>query len=565
MICNHCMEIFRLADTVELNNAWLVGLSVTLMLLALWALLVASSALLYQGIRLVGLKVLEQAADALRKRARLSAALLSFVVVVAGIAVLGFSLWAKKDLAPHFNALLGGVTAEGLADVGRGAGLLVLLMAAFLALERAASQLLVRVERRLNEWQLPPEHRAHAQKAMEQGPGFIKLLLAYFAVGLALASLQLPAVLDWLIGTTLFVLLAISGGRLAVSLLHLASERLVGTWAAKSTATKYEEYFLALGRLLPVGQKSLEAIVYISVATLVIRRFQGLEFFAPYGPVLIRVIALFFAASVVVEFVRLLIARAFKVDGSNLDDAARRRNTFVSLIQSASKYLVYFLVGMMVLSDLGVDPTPILAGAGIVGLTVGLGSQAIVTDMVNGVFLLFEDQILNGDYIRINDTEGVVEEITPRITRIRDRFGRLHILRNGEVKNVINYSRGWTLAIVDMAVAYESDLKKVMDVIRQVCEQVPMLSQGKVSEIPKLLGIESMDESWMTMRIEAKVQPGTHFDVKRLLNRLLIEAFTANGLEFPYPKGVEYEGGPLLPATSEAPQEEPQALAASHR
>ncbi|CAM4514922.1 MULTISPECIES: mechanosensitive ion channel family protein [Myxococcus] len=559
------MEIFRLADTVELNNAWLVGLSVTLMLLALWALLVASSALLYQGIRLVGLKVLEQAADALRKRARLSAALLSFVVVVAGIAVLGFSLWAKKDLAPHFNALLGGVTAEGLADVGRGAGLLVLLMAAFLALERAASQLLVRVERRLNEWQLPPEHRAHAQKAMEQGPGFIKLLLAYFAVGLALASLQLPAVLDWLIGTTLFVLLAISGGRLAVSLLHLASERLVGTWAAKSTATKYEEYFLALGRLLPVGQKSLEAIVYISVATLVIRRFQGLEFFAPYGPVLIRVIALFFAASVVVEFVRLLIARAFKVDGSNLDDAARRRNTFVSLIQSASKYLVYFLVGMMVLSDLGVDPTPILAGAGIVGLTVGLGSQAIVTDMVNGVFLLFEDQILNGDYIRINDTEGVVEEITPRITRIRDRFGRLHILRNGEVKNVINYSRGWTLAIVDMAVAYESDLKKVMDVIRQVCEQVPMLSQGKVSEIPKLLGIESMDESWMTMRIEAKVQPGTHFDVKRLLNRLLIEAFTANGLEFPYPKGVEYEGGPLLPATSEAPQEEPQALAASHR
>ncbi|WP_237079134.1 mechanosensitive ion channel family protein [Myxococcus xanthus] len=559
------MEIFRLADTVELNNAWLVGLSVTLMLLALWALLVASSALLYQGIRLVGLKVLEQAADALRKRARLSAALLSFVVVVAGIAVLGFSLWAKKDLAPHFTALLGGVTAEGLANVGRGVGLLVLLMAAFLVLERAASQLLVRIERRLNEWELHPKQRAHAQKAMEQGPGFIKLLLAYFAVGLALASLQLPAVLDWLIGTTLFVLLAISGGRLAVSLLHLASERLVGTWSAKSTATKYEEYFLALGRLLPVGQKSLEAIVYISVATLVIRRFQGLEFFAPYGPVLIRVIALFFAASVVVEFVRLLIARAFKVDGPNPDDATRRRNTFVALIQSASKYLVYFLVGMMALSDIGVDPTPILAGAGIVGLTVGLGSQAIVTDMVNGVFLLFEDQILNGDYIRINDTEGVVEEITPRITRIRDRFGRLHILRNGEVKNVINYSRGWTLAIVDMAVAYESDLKKVMDVIGQVCEQVPMLSQGKVSEIPKLLGIESMDESWMTMRIEAKVQPGTHFDVKRLLNRLLIEAFNANGLEIPYPKGVEYEGGPLLPATSEAPQEEPQALAASQR
>ncbi|NVI99677.1 mechanosensitive ion channel family protein [Myxococcus sp. AM009] len=559
------MEIFQLADTVELNNAWLVGLSVTLLLLALWAVLVVSSALLYQGIRLVGVKALEQAADTLRKRARLSAALLSFVVVIAGIAVLGVSLWAKKDLAPHFNALLAGVTVEGLAALGRGAGLLVLLMMAVLVLERAARRLLVRLERRLNAWQLPPEHKAHAQKAMEQGPGFIKLLLAYFAVGMAVASLQPPAAFAWLIDTVLFVLLAISGGRLTVSLLHLMSGRLVGTWSEKSTATKYEEYFMALIRLLPVGQKSLEAIVYISVATLIIRRFQGLELFAPYGPVLIRVIALFFAASVVVEFVRLLIARAFKVDGLDLDDSARRRNTFVALIQGASKYLVYFLVGMMVLSDLGVDPTPILAGAGIVGLTVGLGSQAIVTDMVNGIFLLFEDQILNGDYIRINDTEGVVEEITPRITRIRDRFGRLHILRNGEVKNVINYSRGWTLAVVDMAVAYECDLKKVMNVIGQVCEQVPMLSQGKVTEMPKLLGIESMDESWMTLRIEAKVRPGTHFDVKRLLNRLLFEAFTANGLEIPYPKSVEYEGASLLPATSAPPQEEPQALAASDR
>jgi small conductance mechanosensitive channel len=560
------MGLFRLADTVELNNAWLVGLSVTLLLLALWAVLVTSTALLYHGIRLMGVKALEQVADGLRKRARLSAALLSFVVVIVGIAVLGFSLWAKQDLEPHFTALLAGVTREGLVALGRGVGLLLLLLAAFLVLERAARQLLVKLERRLSEWQLRPEHRAHAQKALEQGPSFIKLVLAYFAVGVVVTSLQPPAALEWLADTTIFVLLSISGGRLAVSLLHLMSGRLVESWEVKSKDTKYEEYFVSLSRLLPVGQRSLEAIVYISVATLIVRRFQGLEAFAPYGPVLIRVIALFFAASVVVEFVRLLIARAFKVDGPDLNDAARRRNTFVALIQSASKYLVYFLVGMMVLSDLGVDPTPILAGAGIVGLTVGLGSQAIVTDLVNGIFLLFEDQILNGDYIRINETEGVVEEITPRITRIRDRFGRLHILRNGEVKNVINYSRGWTLAVVDMAVAYECDLKKVMDVIRQVCEQVPMLAQGKVSEMPKLLGIESMDESWMTVRIEARVQPGTHFDVKRLLNRLLFEAFNANGLEIPYPKSVQYEGATLLPAPLAAPpQEEPQALAVANR
>src|SRR4029078_12380597 len=137
------------------------------------------------------------------------------------------------------------------------------------------------------------------------------------------------------------------------------------------------------------------------------------------------------------------------------DDVQRRRSTFVQLLQSVFKYVIYFCVSMMVLSDFGIDPTPILAGAGIVGLTVGLGAQTLVQDLLSGIFLLVEDQILNGDYIRIGETEGLVEEITPRVTRIRDRYGRLHIVRNGEIKNVINYSRGWTLAVVDMSVAYE--------------------------------------------------------------------------------------------------------------
>ncbi len=560
------MESFRLVDTVELNNAWLVGLGVVVLLLVLWGALEVSTSLLYQGIRLTGVKVLEPVAASLRKRARLVAALLSFVVVVAGIAGLGLSLWAGKDLAPEFKALLGGVTAQGLSALGRAVGLLALLLVGFMVLDRAARRLLVRVERWLNGLQLPSEQMAHAHKALTLGPGFIKLALAYLAVDLIVASLQPPAAVEWLIVTAVIVLLSISGGRLAVALLNLVLDRMLASWESRTQGTRYEEYFEAFSRLAPVGQRSLEAIVYISVATLIIRRFEGLEAFAPYGPVLIRVIALFFAASVVVEFVRLLIARGFKVDGPDLNDSARRRNTFVALIQSASKYLIYFLVVMMVLDDLGLDPAPILAGAGIVGLTVGLGSQAIVTDMVSGVFLLFEDQILNGDYIRVNDTEGVVEEIMPRITRIRDRYGRLHILRNGEIKNVINYSRGWTLAVVDMAVAYECDLKRVMEVIGQVCEQVPMLAQDKVIEVPKLLGIESMDESWMTMRIEAKVVPGAHFDVKRLLNKLLFEAFIANGLEIPYPKAVEYDGGLVVPAAPSAESPEaPQALASSQR
>src|SRR5262249_17918097 len=143
------------------------------------------------------------------------------------------------------------------------------------------------------------------------------------------------------------------------------------------------------------------------------------------------------------------------------------------LIQNIVKYIVYFCVCMMILRDLGIDPTPILAGAGIVGLTVGLGAQKIVQDLLAGLLLLFEDQILQGDYIRIGETEGTVEQLSLRITRVRDRLGRLHILRNGEVQNVINYSRGWTLAVVEMTVAYEDDLAKAMRVIGEVGARLP--------------------------------------------------------------------------------------------
>ena len=228
----------------------------------------------------------------------------------------------------------------------------------------------------------------------------------------------------------------------------------------------------------------------------------------------------------------------------------RRRSTFIRLLQNISKYVIYFCACMMVLSDLGVDPTPILAGAGIVGLTVGLGSQTIVQDLLSGIFLLFEDQILKGDYIRIGETEGTVEEITLGVTRIRDRFGRLHILRNGEIKNVINYSRGWTLAVVEMSVAYEDDLGKAMKVIAEVTARLPELLPGKVIEVPKVMGLESMDDSCLRVRIETKVAPGCHFDAKRALNLLLVEGFRANNLEIPYPKSVEISQPGDTPAHS---------------
>ncbi len=545
------MVISRLAATPELNNVLLVGSAVLFCLVVSWSLLVITSFLLRQGIRASGIQALRPLADGLYRQGRLLASLLSIPIIAAGVGLLGYALWSGRDLQPWFDSALGEVTPDVLRALGRGAGLVVLMLVGFYTLQRGGQRLVVRAERTLRERQLPAAQLVHVEKLLALLPSVVNLALAYIVVSAVLPAMSLPAAIEWLISTVVYILLLVTCGRALVFLLYFLSERLVSSWEARSRGTPSEEYYAVLRRLLPVGQKSLEAITYLSVATLIVRRFQTLEPVAPYGPILIRVVAMFFAASVLVELSRVMINRVLVATEPIADDVKRRRQTFVNLMQSIIKYAIYFCLSMMVLSDLGMDPTPILAGAGIVGLTVGLGAQTIVADLLNGIFLLFEDQILNGDYVRIEDTEGTVDEITPRVTRIRDRFGRLHIMRNGEIKNVINYSRGWTLAVVEMSVAYEADLKKALRVINEASAELPTLLPGKALETPQVMGIEAIDDWRLRVRIETRVSPGCHYEVKRLLHLLLVERFRANGLELPYPKQVGLS--PAEPASEPGP------------
>ena len=135
----------------------------------------------------------------------------------------------------------------------------------------------------------------------------------------------------------------------------------------------------------------------------------------------------------------------------------------------ALQYLVYFCAAIIVLKQLGVDPGPVLAGAGILGLAVGLGAQNLVNDLVSGFFILFEDYYLVGDYICLDDdTEGFVEQIDLRCTRIRDDDGRLHIVRNGNIEKVLHFSKGYAVAVVEVRIAYDADLERVYEVLESV-------------------------------------------------------------------------------------------------
>jgi small conductance mechanosensitive channel len=545
------MHLFRIAESTELNNAGIVGILALCALVATWLVVALSIFLIRKIGQFLRIGALRSLTDGYVKTARLIAVIVSFAIAIGGAVVLGYALWRHVDLQPRVETIMGQITDDTLSAVARSIGTVVLFLVAFYVLKVGCQRLVARIRGRLS-----PRARAERQQLFLERfflhlPPAINLAVVYALLGLAAEAFHLPGQVGWFLLTVVYVLVLLACGRALVMLAHLVSESLIATWETKNKGSKLEEYYTALRRLLPVIQRSIEAIVYVSVATLLVHRFETLEPFAPYGPLLVRVISIFLAASVLVEVVRVLVGRLLLASPSADDDTQRRRATFVGLIQTIVKYIVYFCVCMMVLTELGIDPTPILAGAGILGLTVGLGAQKIVQDVLNGLLLLFEDQILQGDYIKIGDTEGVVEQLSLRITRVRDRLGRLHILRNGEVQNVINYSRGWTLTVVEIGVSYKDDLGKALRVIGEVCARLPALMPGHVIDVPQVKGIETFGDASLTVRVETRVTPGSHYDVKRTLNRMLVDSFNTNHLA-PSPTSVKVSPGPTAAAPEQS-------------
>jgi small conductance mechanosensitive channel len=218
---------------------------------------------------------------------------------------------------------------------------------------------------------------------------------------------------------------------------------------------------------------------------------------------------------------------------SGLDETTRRRReTMAPLVKSAFGYAAYFVVAVLILGSLGFNPMPFLAGAGILGLVVGFGAQSLINDVVSGFFVLFEDTYLVGDTIETGSARGVVEGIEFRTTRIRDGDGRLHILRNGDIKEVINYSKDYTVAVVLVDVPYDADLRSIFATLRAAGEQV-------CSENPDVLqptqvdGITAFGVSTMTVRTSTRVMPGRHESVAAALRLAIKEAFDGQPFHAP--------------------------------
>ena len=216
----------------------------------------------------------------------------------------------------------------------------------------------------------------------------------------------------------------------------------------------------------------------------------------------------------------------------------KKTNTLVGLSKSLLRYTIYIIMVISVLNVLNIPTESILATAGLGGLAIGFGAQNLVKDIISGFFILFEDQYAVGDYISIDDATGTVENMGLRTTKIRSFKGDLHIIPNGDIKTVINHSRGNSTAIIDVAIAYETDINKATEILSSICNEYYEDNSDIVVEQPKVLGITNFGDSDVNLRIIAKTLPLNQWGVERGIRKKIKEAFQEGGIEVPYPKRI---------------------------
>lgn len=221
-------------------------------------------------------------------------------------------------------------------------------------------------------------------------------------------------------------------------------------------------------------------------------------------------------------------------------ELAQRRETISQISIRTVEVVVLVIGGLTVLSTFGIDIAPVLAGAGVLGIAIGFGAQAIVRDVIGGIFIIVEDQYRKGDVVKIADTAGMVESITLRRTVLRDLDGIVHSVPNGLVAVASNYTHGWSRVNLDIEVAYKEDLDRVRTVMDRVGTELAADPDwaARILEAPKVLRVDALGQSGITLKVLATTLPLAQWDVAGELRRRIKAAFDREGIEIPFPHRV---------------------------
>jgi small conductance mechanosensitive channel len=216
--------------------------------------------------------------------------------------------------------------------------------------------------------------------------------------------------------------------------------------------------------------------------------------------------------------------------------AEQRIDALTSVLRSLLTFVIYGIAVFMVMGQVGIELGPLIAGAGIIGVALGFGSQSLVKDFLSGVFILVEDQFGVGDIVELDgQTAGVVDAVSLRTTRLRAVDGTLWHVPNGEIRRVGNKSQHWSRALIDVEVAYNTDLDHAESVIASTAEELAA-GDPDVIEAPEVWGVERLGAHGISIRLVVKTRPSEQFRLSRELRRRIKAAFDREGIEIPFPQ-----------------------------
>jgi small conductance mechanosensitive channel len=376
------------------------------------------------------------------------------------------------------------------------------------------------------------------------------LAIGYVVVGFVVWALRIHGGSSFVLRGTLLTLLILGLAQLAVmGVRHLVD------WLfaiGKDLRERYPMLQARADRYLPFVQGVLRWVVYAFVALAVLQAW-GVDSFAwlatPEGR---EVVGRFFSIAVVVvvalivwEMISVVIERRLsRLDTARGRMSSARLRTLLPFARRALLVTLIVMVGLIVLSEIGIDTAPLIAGAGVIGIAIGFGAQSLVKDVITGIFILMEDSIAVGDIADLGGHSGVVESMTMRSVRLRDYDGHVHTVPFSAVTTVRNMTKDFSFAVFNIGVAYRENVDDVIAVMRDVAESLRKDADYApyILEALDVGGLDKFGDSSVMIIARLKVLPAQQWRIGREYNRRLKAEFDRRGIEIPFPQQTVWPG-----------------------
>ncbi len=262
----------------------------------------------------------------------------------------------------------------------------------------------------------------------------------------------------------------------------------------------------------------------------------------------IKLVIIIVGTILIYKILARIITKAVRIavvpDGSMSKDSEKKReDTLIRIFNGALKVILITLAILMSLQEIGVQIGPILAGAGIVGLAFGFGGQYLIKDLISGLFIILENQYRIGDVIIVDSTGGLVEDISLRMTTLRDLDGVVHHIPHGEIKKISNMSKKFSRVNLDIGVSYNSDLQHVIDVINRTGNELaadPAFKDSIISP-PQFLRVNDFADSSIVVKILGDTLPLKQWEIAGEFRKRIKIAFDKEGIEIPFPQRVVHQ------------------------